>query len=761
MVRGLIQLAGPDASRPELAEFVCEAFGFFDARGKPRLASCSQALRRLDLAGRIRLPPPGTKSRTAPEPDRTRLPVRAPEGIPARVALVSGLTVTLVSNASQRECWRSLMAAEHPLGDAGHAGIQLRYLVYSEHGVLGAFGFSPSALDVDARDRYIGWDTEARVQRLHRMSRLRRLLIRVSDSCADLASEALLICLRRLPGDSLMRYGFHPLVVESYTDADSQDEAALEAAGFRRVGETRARGRFGPAGRKNGLKAVWLFSLDPDWQQLLTLPPSPPPVNPLDPGEGLGDASWAHNEFGGAQLGDVRLVRRLVRSASLQAARPGESFPSLVQGKLSELRGHYRLLDQPDVSPVTPAAILWSHVERTLTRMQGQSTVLCLQGGTDFDFANRRQCVGLGRTPRSRDPNGAPGLHMHSTLTLSEDGLPLGLLGVEYGPPAGDAPIEGREADRAPEPPHERLLVQPWIRGLQDCARAAQRLVDVQVVAVLDRQGSVLRLLRAWSGLAGWIGLLLRVRQDGSLDGESLFAAVRSSSVRAELTIDVPWQAASRAGRPARAARRAVSELRWTEVELPCSSKGEGWENRCLRLLHVREKEDPADGPRLEWFLLSSETVQCAKDALKILNWYGQRQRISDWHKVLVSGCRASKVLHRRRRRMERAITIKAVIAWRLMLLALLGMETPDLSAQAVFDDAELEVLRDFARHSGLPEPAAFADAMPAMAALGTWRCRKDPSTAGGRLLWEALSGLAAAKGRPPVAELHGARRAS
>ena len=43
-----------------------------------------------------------------------------------------------------------------------HAGCQLRYLIRSEHGWLGALGFAAAALTLRAREQWIGWNPEQR-----------------------------------------------------------------------------------------------------------------------------------------------------------------------------------------------------------------------------------------------------------------------------------------------------------------------------------------------------------------------------------------------------------------------------------------------------------------------------------------------------------------------------------------------------------------------------------------------------------------------
>ena len=60
------------------------------------------------------------------------------------------------------------------------------------------------------------------------------------------------------------------------------------------------------------------------------------------------------------------------------------------------VKGYYRLIDQPVSSAVTPMNILAPHRARTLQRMRGHDTVLCIQDGSDLNSATRLHCEGLG-----------------------------------------------------------------------------------------------------------------------------------------------------------------------------------------------------------------------------------------------------------------------------------------------------------------------------------------------------------------------------
>ena len=191
-----------NTSRTAFARHVCREFGFLDTRGEFQVANCQKALRRLHRQGRIDLPSPRHGGRGGRcRPRRLGQPVPAPQAVPTAVGAVAGLQLTLVTTPPQRQTWNELVAGEHPQGAVIHVGAQLRYLIESEHGVLGAIGFAASALAVAARDEWIGWDAERRRKRLHRVLGLSRFLIRPSVRCHLLASKVLGMVLRRLPAD--------------------------------------------------------------------------------------------------------------------------------------------------------------------------------------------------------------------------------------------------------------------------------------------------------------------------------------------------------------------------------------------------------------------------------------------------------------------------------------------------------------------------------------------------------------------------------
>ena len=71
------------------------------------------------------------------------------------------------------------------------------------------------------------------------------------------------------------------------------------------------------------------------------------------------------------------------------------------------------MIDKPETGALTAAAILAPHRERTVQRMMGQSTVLCIQDGTDLNYNRLDECIGLGVLSKNQTGAKTRGLHLH------------------------------------------------------------------------------------------------------------------------------------------------------------------------------------------------------------------------------------------------------------------------------------------------------------------------------------------------------------
>ena len=457
-----------------MARRVCQEFGFLDPRGEPRTASCLMELRRLERVAGIDL----VAARPGPgywPPRGLEASVPAPVGVPARVDAVVALELVPVHDAARRRVWTELIRREHPRGAVTHVGCQLRYLIRSEHGWLGALGFAAAALTLRAREQWIGWNPEQRTAHRPRVVGMSRFLIRPEVRCRHLASKVLGMALRRMPGDFQRRYGYRPVLVETFVDETRHDGVSLRAAGWIRIGVTAGRGRMAPHGAQVGLKAIWIKPLMRHWRRELGVD------QPIVPNTGGDAGDWAEWELGRAALGDRRLTRRLVTCARLQARQPGASFRTATQHDRAAVARYYRLMERPG-EPLAglAATILEPHRQRTLERMRGSQAVLCLQDGTTLNFATRPATTGLGRLEGGRG-DGARGLHLHAMLAVDQRGVPLGVPRLEFDAPA--RPAATSKSGR-------------WLRGLEACTELAAEIGNVPLISVMDREGDCFELLR-------------------------------------------------------------------------------------------------------------------------------------------------------------------------------------------------------------------------------------------------------------------------
>ena len=206
------------SSQVELVKEICYKFNFYDHLGQIQIAGCAKALRSLDLSGHIILPVSKKKAAITKSPQRLMSPLPIVADMPSTVNEIQELELILVNSDAQKQLWNELMIQDHPLGSGIFVGRQLRYLIHSCHGYLGGIGFASPALQLSDRDNWIGWDSEQRQSHLHSIVGMSRFLIRKGIKCHNLASKILSMSIPVMVTDFESRYGYKPLLMESFVD---------------------------------------------------------------------------------------------------------------------------------------------------------------------------------------------------------------------------------------------------------------------------------------------------------------------------------------------------------------------------------------------------------------------------------------------------------------------------------------------------------------------------------------------------------------
>jgi hypothetical protein len=269
-IRQLLELR-PVLGRVALSRRICQDLGWLNALGQPKEMSCRVALLRMEKDGLIRLPPPLTRGGCG----QRRLALTAAsdprEPVQGSVWALEPLTFERVEKGSLSSLWNELIQRYHYLGYRPLSGAQMRYLVWSaDRRLLAALGFGASAWQIKARDQHIGWNHPQRAAGLHRIINNARFLILPWVNCPGLASRILSGILQPLRADWRWRYGYEPVLLESFVQIPHFSGTSYRAANWIRLGETQGRGKL-EKGHQQVLprKEIWIYPLHPHFRQIL------------------------------------------------------------------------------------------------------------------------------------------------------------------------------------------------------------------------------------------------------------------------------------------------------------------------------------------------------------------------------------------------------------------------------------------------------------------------------------------------------------
>jgi hypothetical protein len=102
--------------------------------------------------------------------------------------------------------------------------------------LCGVLCWSGAALRLKDRDEWISWDPLTRGSRLPLVTQLRRFLILESEREPNLATRCMGLALRELPGHFESKYGFRPLLAESFSDPMLHEGTIYKASNWTALG---------------------------------------------------------------------------------------------------------------------------------------------------------------------------------------------------------------------------------------------------------------------------------------------------------------------------------------------------------------------------------------------------------------------------------------------------------------------------------------------------------------------------------------------
>jgi len=419
---------------------------------------------------------------------------------------------------------------------------------------------------------------------------------------------------------------------------------------------------------------------------------------------------WAATEFDQLDLGDARLNKRARILMERFAADPMASIPKASLG-WSETVAAYRFFDNDSIDW---RALMAPHWQQTQERMAAYPVILCLEDTTELDF-NGQETKGLG--PLSYEPQ--RGMYVHPTYAVTPEREPLGVLNAWM----WARTVKDTAGKRGG--PKESLR---WIEGYEHIAEMAIDMPGTRLVYVADREADLMPLMVRAQELGTPADWLVRAKHNRCLaEGDKLWAHATEGAPLGEISFQMPARKDTKA--------RLVRQQLWARsIELP-AGKGATVTATCVV---AREIDAPPGATPVEWRLLTNRTVYNDSDAIALIDWYRARWEIEILFDVLKNACRVEALQLSSIDKLERALALFMVVAWRIAYLMRSGRTCPDLDAALFFDPDEIHcayLLND----QDAPDKPGLNDVLRLVARLGGFLGRKSDGEPGVKTIWLGL----------------------
>jgi len=263
--------AHPERGRRFISQEVCRRWNWRQTNGTLKDMICRSLLLLLESKDFIKLPP---RKSTPPNPLANR---KKPPKIPMDQTPLEGplsklcpINLEQVRRTPIEKLFNSLISEYHYLGYTQPVGEHLKYIAFSNDRPIACLAWSSAPWYIGARDRFIGWSSQARPKNLHLIINNTRFLVLPWVEVSHLASHLLALNRRRLSRDWQRIYNHPVYLLETFVDTERFQGTCYKADNWILVGQTTGRGKLSKSNKPTlPKKAVYLYPLTKDFRSKL------------------------------------------------------------------------------------------------------------------------------------------------------------------------------------------------------------------------------------------------------------------------------------------------------------------------------------------------------------------------------------------------------------------------------------------------------------------------------------------------------------
>ncbi len=159
-------------------------------------------------------------------------------------------------------------------------------------------------------------------------------------------------------------------------------------------------------------------------------------------------------------------------------------------------------------------------------------------------------------------------------------------------------------------------------------------------------------------------------------------------------------------------------------------------------VVEVREVDAPKGVEPIRWVLYTSLPVTTFDEACLVIEYYGARWLVEEYHKALKTGCRVTKRTLREAARLEPMVGLMSVVAVRLLQLKSVARSNPDRPARQVVPQLWLVMLKVVRKNLRRVSDLTVREFYRELAKLGGFLGRKSDGEPGWITIWRGWQKL-------------------
>jgi hypothetical protein len=439
--------------------------------------------------------------------------------------------------------------------------------------------------------------------------------------------------------------------------------------------------------------------------------------------------AWSNDIFSHCNLGDKRLLNRLIKIGSCLASKVGSCLSACFKGGNTEIVGAYRFVRNETVKP---DAIMEGICTSVAIESKNSDCLLAIEDTTSLSYLHGVK-EELGYITSADSPNSAKGFLVHTVILYDpEKSKTLGI--IDQNRWVRRSSEYGKHHIRKKRPYEEKESFK-W----EDASnRLALRMGDdlKKVISVCDREADIFAYL-AYK-VEKDQRFIVRAAQDRAIcdeNGVHISDVMMDSKVLGSFEVTVTQKGG-------RDARKAFVELRACRVRIgaPKDKKTKHGESIEVNVVTATEVSPPKEQKGFSWVLLTTEEIVNFENVRKIVRYYEKRWLIEEFHKCWKSGVKVENMRMQSADNLERMVTILAPIAIRLLQLR----ENLDQGGEekscleALNEDEFLVLWRSIENKKKVPAKKPSLNwAYRAVAKLAGWNDSKRTGKACWSKLWE------------------------